>query len=108
MDVKALLSTCKMPFFFVLGDILGGLGILVCFFFWLFLVFVAMCKLSLVVVSAGLPSIEALKLLTVVASLVAAALGARPQQSWYTRLVAPRPVGFSWTRDQTHVPCIGR
>ena len=33
MDVKALLSTCKMPFFFVLGDILGGLGILVCFFF---------------------------------------------------------------------------
>ena len=71
MDVKALLSTCKMPFFFVLGDILGGLGILVCFFFWLFLVFVAMCKLSLVVVSAGLPCIEALKLLTVVASLAA-------------------------------------
>ena len=27
---------------------------------------------------------------------------------WCTGLVAPHHVGFSWTRDQTHVPCIGR
>ena len=54
----------------------------------------------------GLLFVEALRLLTVVASLVVP--GARPQRSWYTCLVAPRPVGFSWTRDQTHVPCIGR
>ena len=105
MDVKALLSACKMPFFLFWGVFWEDW---VFFFSWLFLVFVAMCKLSLGVVSGGLLCIEALRLLTVVASPVALALGARAQQSWCTRLVAPRPVGFSWTRDQTHVPCIGR
>ena len=30
------------------------------------------------------------------------------QYLWCTGLVAPHHVGFSWTRDQTHVPCIGR
>ena len=27
---------------------------------------------------------------------------------WHTGLVVPQHVGSSWTRDQTHVPCIGR
>ena len=27
---------------------------------------------------------------------------------WCTGLVAPQHVGTSWTRDRTHVPCIGR
>ena len=30
------------------------------------------------------------------------------QYLWCTGLVAPHHVGFSWTRDQTRVPCIGR
>ena len=30
------------------------------------------------------------------------------QQLWRTGLVAPWPVGPSWTRARTHVPCIGR
>ena len=33
---------------------------------------------------------------------------ARAQQLWRTGLVAPRHVGSSRTRAQTHVPCIGR
>ena len=33
---------------------------------------------------------------------------AQDQQLWRTGLVVPRHVGSSWTRDQTHVPCIGR
>ena len=34
--------------------------------------------------------------------------GTRSQQLWHTGLVAPQHVGSSWTRAQTHVPCIGR
>ena len=30
------------------------------------------------------------------------------QQLWHTDLVAPQDVGSSWTRAQTHVPCVGR
>ena len=74
VDVKALLSTCKM-LFFCFGGYFGRSGY---FFFWLFLVFVAVCKLSLVVASGGLLFIEALRLFTVAASLIAAALGAWP------------------------------
>ena len=33
---------------------------------------------------------------------------AQAQQLWCTGLTAPRHVEFSWTRDQTHVPCTGR
>ena len=33
---------------------------------------------------------------------------AQAQQLWHTGLVAPWHVGSSWTRDRTHVPCIGR
>ena len=33
---------------------------------------------------------------------------AQAQQLWHTGLVAPRHVGSSGTRAQTHVPCIGR
>ena len=34
--------------------------------------------------------------------------GARAQQLWRTGLVAPRHVGFSWSRARTCVPCVGR
>ena len=34
--------------------------------------------------------------------------GAQAQSLWRLGLVAPWHVGSSWTRDQTHVPCIGR
>ena len=33
---------------------------------------------------------------------------AQAQQLWRIGLVAPWHVGSSWTRDRTHVPCIGR
>ena len=33
---------------------------------------------------------------------------AQAQQLWCTGLVAPWPVGSSWSRAQTRVPCIGR
>ena len=33
---------------------------------------------------------------------------AQAQQFWHMGLDAPRHVGSSWTRAQTHVPCIGR
>ena len=34
--------------------------------------------------------------------------GAQAQLLWHTGLVAPGPVGSSWTRNQTCVSCIGR
>ena len=36
------------------------------------------------------------------------ASGVQAQYLWCARLVAPRHVEFSWTGDQTQVPCIGR
>ena len=39
---------------------------------------------------------------------VASRCGAQAQQLWYTGWVAPGHVGSFLTRDQTHVPCIGR
>ena len=49
-------------------------------------------------------------LLIVVASLVAerGLQGAWAQYLWHVGLVALWHVGSSWTRDRTHVPCIGR
>ena len=103
MDVKALLSTWKMPFF-CFGGYFGRTG----YFFFFLAVLGLRCRVQAFSSGGerGLLFVEALRLLTVVASLVVP--GARPQRSWYTCLVAPRPVGFSWTRDQTHVPYIGR
>ena len=68
----------------------GGMGqsffkiIIVIIHFWLCWVFVATCGLSLVVASRGHSLLEC------------------------PGLVAPWHVGFSQTRDQTHVPCIDR
>ena len=101
--LKPFCQLGKCPFF-VLGGILGGLGT----FFFFLAVLGLRCRVQAFSSGGerGLLFVEALRLLTVVASLIVP--GARPQRSWYTCLVAPRPVGFSWTRDQTHVPCIGR
>ena len=47
--------------------------------------------------------------LTIAASRCGArALDTQAQELWHTGLVAPRHVGSSQTRAQTHVPCIGR
>ena len=48
------------------------------------------------------------RLLIAVASLVAERRLKGLQKLWCTGLVALWHVGSSWTRDGTHVPCIGR
>jgi len=63
-------------------------------YFWLFWVFVATHRLSLVLASGGCSLVAVHGLLIVVVSLV-----------WYegsrdTGLVVPQHVGSSWTRDQ--------
>ena len=60
--------------------------------------FVAVCVLSLAELSRGCSRIAVLRLLIVVASLVAK----RGLSG------APRHVGSSWSRDRTCVSCIGR
>ena len=78
-------------------------------YFWLGWVFVVAYRLSLVEASGGHPVVAARGLLDVVASLVVEhSLSALEiQQLWHTGLVVPEHVGSSWTRDYTHVPCIG-
>ena len=78
-------------------------------YFWLHWVFVAVRRLSLVAASGGYSllwcagfSLQRLLLLQSPGSR------AQSQQLWRTGLVAPQPVGSSWTRDRTRVPCIGR
>ena len=58
----------------------------------------------------GLLFVAVLTLLIVVPSLVVEhGLQAHGlQELWHTGLAALRHVGSSWTRDRTHVPCIGR
>ena len=86
-------------------------------YFWLLWVFVAVCRLSLVVVSKGYSLVVVRGLLIVVAFLFAERglrylwfLGSRAQAHylWHDDLVGLRYVRSSWTRDQTNVPCIAR
>ena len=79
------------------------------FIYWLFWVFTAAHRLSLVA-DWGLFFIVVHGLLIVVASLVAEhrLQRHRLQQLWSTGLVAPWHVESSWTRDQTRAPCTGR
>ena len=73
-------------------------------YFWLHWVFVAVRGLSLVAASGG----------TLYCGARAShcggfsCCGAQAQQLWRRGLVTPRHVGSSWTRAQTHVPCVGR
>ena len=97
--------------------------------FWLHWVFVAPCRLSLVVASGGYSSLQCMDFslwwLLLLRSMGSRHEGfsscgtraqqlwlvgsrAQAQQLWRTGLVAPWHVGSSWIRDQTHVPCIGR
>ena len=79
------------------------------FFFWLCWVFVSVRGLSLVVASgghsssrcAGLSPSRPLSLRSTGSSRAGSVIVAHD-------LVAPRHVGSSQTRAQTHVPCIGR
>ena len=97
-------------------------------YFWLCWVFVAVRGLSLVAASRGYSSLGCVGLSlrwllllrstdsrhTGFSSCGAQAqwlwlVGSRAQaQLWCMGLAAPRHVGSSWTRAQTHVPCIGR
>ena len=79
-------------------------------YFWLCWVFTAVLRLSLVTVSGGCSLVVVHALLIAVASLVAGTysracrLGSRGTCAQLLRC----PVASSQTRDQTHVPCIGR
>ena len=84
---------------------------------WLRWVFVAVCGLSLVAASGGYSLLWCMgfSLLWLLLSQSMgsrrtgfSSCGTRAQYLWHTGLVAPRHVRSSWTRAQTHVPCIGR
>ena len=98
-------------------------------YFWLLWVFIAVHRLSLVVVSGGYSSLRcrgfSLRWLLLLWSMGSrstgfSSCGTQAQQLWFAGsrvqaqqllcmgLVAPRHVGSSQTRAQTHVPCIDR
>ena len=85
--------------------------------FWLLWVFVAAPGLSLVAVSGGYSLLQCagsslpwLLLLRSTGSRHAgfSSCSTWAQQLWRTGLAAPRHVGSSRTKAQSHVPCIGR
>ena len=80
------------------------------FYLWLHWVFIAACGFSLVAESSGYSSLQctgfSLWWLLLLRSVGSRACG--HLYLWVTGSVAARHVGSSWTRDQTHVPCIGR
>ena len=77
------------------------------FYFWLFWVFTAACRLFSSCGEQGLLFTEVCTLLTVVASLVAEhGLWVWVQSLWHMDLVAQWHVGSSRTRDGTHVPAL--
>ena len=99
------------------------------FYFWLCCVFVAVRRLSLVVVSGDYSSLScagfSLRWLHLLRSMGSRQVGfsscgtpaqhlwlmgsrAQTQHLWHTGLVAPWHVGSCWTRARTHVLCIGR
>ena len=93
------------------------INLFILIFFWLCWVFIAVCRLSLVVVSGGYFSLQSvgfsLRWLLLLRSMGPRhtgfrSCGTRAQQLWLTGSVAPRHVGSSWTRDRTRVPCIDR
>ena len=85
-------------------------------FFWLSWVFIAVRRLSLVVVSGGYSSLQCMGfslrwlLLWSTGSRHTgfSSCGTPAQYLWLVGLVAPWHVGSSQTRDRTRVPCIGR
>ena len=97
-------------FCFVLCLFLAVLGLRCCA--WAFsscskqgLLFIAVCKLPIVVASlVAEHRLQAHRL----QQLWHVGSRAQAQQLWHTGLVAPWHVGSSWARDRTHVPCIGR
>ena len=88
------------------------------FYFWLSWVFLGAHGLSLVAVIGGYSLVAMHRFLMVVASVFAehglsrdmgfGSCSIRARQLWCTGLIAPWHVEYSWTRDQTHVPCTGR
>ena len=78
------------------------------FVYQLFLAALGLCWLGVSFLQLLL-SVTGPGLLVAVASLVGEhGLQAHRPQSQCTGLVAPRHVESSWTRGETHVPCIGR
>ena len=83
--VKKLVYVRVLYYFMILG-----VSTLLFYDFWWRQIFLVACGLS--------PVVAVLELLCMVVSCC----------GWSTGLVAPRHVGSSRTRDQTHGPCIGR
>ena len=92
------------------------LNLFIFIYLWLCWVFIAVCGLSLVVVSGGYSSLRcagfSLRWLLLLRntgsrSMGFSSCGSWAQQLWHTGLVA-LPVGSSRTRARTCVPCIGR
>ena len=80
-------------------------------YFWLHWVFVTAQGLSLVVASRGSSSLWSTGFRRTGFTIVLHGLssdGMHAQQLAHTGSVAPWHVRSSWTRDQTHVHCIGR
>ena len=77
--------------------------------FFLFVLGCRGCGLSLILAGGGYSVVVVHGVLTVVLLLIQS-IGSTvlAQQLWLVGSVAPWHVGSSWTRDQTHVPCIGR
>ena len=75
--------------------------------FWLHWVFAPEPELSLLAVTGGSSLVVVLRLLIAMASLVASpGLEIVGSAIWHMGLGAPRHVGSSKTRDQTHVPSL--
>ena len=93
------------------------INLFICFYFWLYWVFIVACGLSLVAASGSYSSLWCagfslswLPLLQSTGSRCAgfSSCGTRGQQLWHTDLVALRHVGSSQARDGTRIPCTGR
>ena len=122
MSIQVLHPFFSLGYLFYYCQLVGVLYIFYKFiylfiYFWLRWVFAAAHRLSLVAASGGYSSLWCvgfslwwLLLLQSTGSrrLGFSSCGTRAQQLWHTGLVAPRYVGSSRTRDQTHVSCIGR
>ena len=105
------------------------INLFICFYFWLYGVFIAVRRLSLVVVSRGYCSLQcmgfSLSWLLLLQSMGSRCTGfsscgtwaqqlwltgssAQAQQLWRTGLVAPWHVRSSQARARIHVSCVGR
>ena len=106
---RNMMLQCPSSTFFFFSNFIFGVYVFYLFNFWLLWVFVALRRLSLAAVNQSY-SPSRCGLLIAVASLVDRWLSVPGLQELQqaASVVVPWHVESSWTRDQTHVPCIGR